>query len=426
MKVKVLSAMMGSGKTTRLIKEMAEMPTDSKIMYIAPLLSECHRIAGTHLEEVENGVENITQRPAVSFRGEDGSVEYAYNDMSWPLVVKRFRHPVLAKGGSKIDSLLTQIEAGCNIVSTHALFRNMNKKVVEAIKKQGYTLILDEVLSVYEEFDDLRDEELHRLLSDRILFLDEDGMTLRWNKEILDATDTRYEDISDLCDVGQLSVVDGKVVVWEFPVEALRAFSSVTIATYLFEGSPMYSYLNTHGFNIEVEKFGNNPSDVKHLVEIVSDSKMNAPGKTLHALSQNDLVNRKTNNDALRKCLNTFFKSKYKTKSEERLWTTYKSVSRELSAGRFAQSWLYCGAKATNEWASASHVAYLVNIHIRPILVKFMSARGQTIDQDIYAVSEMVQFLWRSRIRNGENIVVYVPSSRMRGLLIGWLNGEFD
>lgn len=423
MKVKIMSAMMGSGKTTRLIKEMVEMPPETKIMYIAPLLSECHRIAGTHPEESED---DLSQKPAVAYFDDDGSVEYAYNDLSWPLIPKRFRHPTLSKGGSKMDTLLVQLESGCNITSTHALFRNMNKKVVDVIRNQGYTLILDEVLSVYEEFDDLKDEELRRLLLDKILFVADDGMTLRWNKEVFDATDTRYEDIASLCDVGQLSMIDGKVVVWEFPVDALRAFKEVRIATYLFEGSPMYSYLKTHGFEMEIEKFGNKPQEVKHLIDIIVDKKLNAPGNALHALSQNDLVKKKSNNESLRKCLNTFFKSKYKTKASERLWTTYKGVARELSAGNFAQSWLYCGAKATNDWANTSYVAYLVNIHLRPVLVKFMAARGQEINQDVYAVSEMVQFLWRSRIRRGENIVVYVPSSRMRGLLIDWLNGEFD
>ena len=399
---------------------MKDMPPEARILYIAPLLSECHRIAGTHPEDDES------QKPATSYCEEDGSVEYAYNDLSWPLIPKRFRHPTLNKGGSKMDTLLTLVEGGCNIVSTHALFRNLNKKVVECIQSQGYTLILDEVLSVYEEFEDLKNEELHRLLEDKILTIDSDGMTLRWNRGVFDAKDTRYEDIADLCDVGQLSMIDGKVVVWEFPVEALRAFKEVRIATYLFEGSPMCSYLKTHGFDVEIEKFGNHPRDVAHLIDIVVHRKLNAPGDALHALSQNDLTKKKTNNDSLRKCLNTFFKSKYKTKAEQRLWTTYKGVARELSAGNFAQSWLHCGAKATNDWANTSHVAYLVNIHLRPVLVKFMAARGQEINQDVYAVSEMVQFLWRSRIRRGESIVVYVPSSRMRSLLIGWLNGEFD
>ena len=71
MKVTVMSAMMGSGKTTRLIQEMKDMPPEARILYIAPLLSECHRIAGTHPEDDES------QKPATSYCEEDGSVEYA-------------------------------------------------------------------------------------------------------------------------------------------------------------------------------------------------------------------------------------------------------------------------------------------------------------------------------------------------------------
>lgn len=38
----------------------------------------------------------------------------------------------------------------------------------------------------------------------------------------------------------------------------------------------------------------------------------------------------------------------------------------------------------------------------------------------------MVQFIWRSRIRNNEPIHVYIPSARMRNLFIRWLNDEFE
>ena len=48
------------------------------------------------------------------------------------------------------------------------------------------------------------------------------------------------------------------------------------------------------------------------------------------------------------------------------------------------------------------------------------------MDQSLYSLSEMVQFIWRSRIRNGEPIDLYVPSKRMRELLIAWLNDEFE
>ena len=53
------------------------------------------------------------------------------------------------------------------------------------------------------------------------------------------------------------------------------------------------------------------------------------------------------------------------------------------------------------------------------------------MDLDAYALSEMIQFICRSRVRRGEPIYCYIPSKRMRELLIDWLNcriqsGTFD
>ena len=36
-------------------------------------------------------------------------------------------------------------------------------------------------------------------------------------------------------------------------------------------------------------------------------------------------------------------------------------------------------------------------------------------------MSEMLQFLWRSAIREGKEINVYIPSIRMRKLLEQWI-----
>lgn len=47
MKVKVLDAIMGSGKTQRLIGDVSKIT--NPVIYITPLLSECHRFAGTVL-----------------------------------------------------------------------------------------------------------------------------------------------------------------------------------------------------------------------------------------------------------------------------------------------------------------------------------------------------------------------------------------
>ena len=55
-------------------------------------------------------------------------------------------------------------------------------------------------------------------------------------------------------------------------------------------------------------------------------------------------------------------------------------------------------------------------------MVGFLKARGVIVNQEGYALSEMIQWIWRSAIRNEtDEIIVYVPSARMRTLLQAWL-----
>lgn len=60
------------------------------------------------------------------------------------------------------------------------------------------------------------------------------------------------------------------------------------------------------------------------------------------------------------------------------------------------------------------------------MIVKVLSFKGASLNQELYALSEMVQFIWRSRIRDSETIDLYIPSARMRNLLIRWLDDEFE
>ena len=52
----------------------------------------------------------------------------------------------------------------------------------------------------------------------------------------------------------------------------------------------------------------------------------------------------------------------------------------------------------------------------------YFLAYGVEVQEDVYALSEMIQWIWRSAIRDGEEIWVYIPSNRMRALLENWLN----
>ena len=44
------------------------------------------------------------------------------------------------------------------------------------------------------------------------------------------------------------------------------------------------------------------------------------------------------------------------------------------------------------------------------------------MDWDQYALAIMIQWVWRSRIRNGQEIWLYVPSRRMRELFLKWMD----
>ena len=52
---------------------------------------------------------------------------------------------------------------------------------------------------------------------------------------------------------------------------------------------------------------------------------------------------------------------------------------------------------------------------------KFYAMHGITVDEDKYALSIMIQWIWRSAIRDGEKIYIYLPSSRMRRILTDWM-----
>ena len=78
--------------------------------------------------------------------------------------------------------------------------------------------------------------------------------------------------------------------------------------------------------------------------------------------------------------------------------------------------------RASNEYAQKTSVVYPVNRYINPGIKNFFLKHDVDVNEDGFALSEMLQFIWRSAIRKGEEIYVYIPSVRMRNLLKQWIN----
>ena len=54
---------------------------------------------------------------------------------------------------------------------------------------------------------------------------------------------------------------------------------------------------------------------------------------------------------------------------------------------------------------------------MNPMIQKFFAHNGVKVDENAYALSEFIQFIYRSALREGEDIYCYVPSKRIRELL---------
>ena len=416
--IEILDCCCGSGKTTKLIDDISKLNNDTKVIYVTPLLSECYRVSGAYPKETEDGDVDYSQPEIQEFGG------YIY-DTSHKLYSKFFQHPTASnKDGSKLTGLTSLLEQGHNITTTHALFRSLTKEHLDLIKSQNYLLVIDEVLSVYTEYLELKNE-LPKLLENKIMFLDTDGVTLRWNRTLCCDLE-RYETEINLCDSGSLLLLDNKVLLWEMSPEILSCFKQIKMATYLFDGSYMCGFLKYHGFTYTTETFCKKGKDFKSLIQIVNDDKLNKIGDRITALSSSSQVNNRTYNEQLKKNLVNLFNHKHKVPKEERLWCCYKGAFNSIKGFGYTKNFLAVGTKATNNYAHTSVVAFTVNLFANPIIARHLQTKGITIDENKLALGEMIQWLYRSRIRKDESIVAYIPSRRMRELLIDWLNGKYD
>ncbi len=103
------------------------------------------------------------------------------------------------------------------------------------------------------------------------------------------------------------------------------------------------------------------------------------------------------------------------------MWSTYKSVKETLKGKGYTLGYTALNLKATNEYRSARYLVYACNLYMNVSEKIFYQQNGITVDEDAYALSIMIQWIWRSAIRDGEKIYIYLPSKRMRRILNDWM-----
>jgi len=67
-------------------------------------------------------------------------------------------------------------------------------------------------------------------------------------------------------------------------------------------------------------------------------------------------------------------------------------------------------------------MVYIYDQWINPNMMRWFNKHVPgAISHDDYALTELIQIIWRTQVRNKKPVTVYIPSKRMRDLFLNWL-----
>jgi len=341
------------------------------------------------------------------------------------------------KGDGKLENLHYHLGNNQNISSTHALFKNYNEYTLELIKNGNYKLILDEVVDVVEKLN-VHKDDINMLINECIIKIEKDN-TVVWIDDKYSGEFKKY--LEPMIKTNNVVLYDGHLLLWTFPIEVFKAFKEIIVLTYLFDAQIQKYYFDI--YDIEFEYIGTKyienkymfsetpeiPKYTKNLINqihILEDDKLNTIGDYEYALSSSwftreQVVRQKPLIKKMKNNLQNVFTNRFKSPSDKNMWTTFKDFKGNLSGKGYTSGFLSYNIRSTNEYRHKMFLAYCANIYFNPYLKNYFVDHSVNVKEDKFALSELIQWIWRSAIRDGKDIWIYIPSKRMRELLQEWL-----
>lgn len=332
-------------------------------------------------------------------------------------------------------------------VNPGLLTRSSKSELVHDLKEymtKDYVLMIDECLDVLDTYKITKDD-MKIIFEQKLVSLDDKGFLI-WND------DKKYKgvfgDIKRLCSFKSLmgfkkedSEELARIIMWNFPVDFFKCFEESYIFTYLWEGSIQKSYFDIHGIHYEKYMLDYDRKLVKHNKELeyekrrkvvdlinIYEGKFNKIGTKIgksNPLSKSWYENKKNKDRIIFEQLKTntenFFRTVSKTNSEDNMYTVFKPYIKYIKGKGYTKGFVPCNARGTNEFKDKKALAYLINFFMTPDIKQFVNHYSLEFDEDMCALGALLQWAWRSQIRNGKPIDIYIPSERMRELLNNWI-----
>lgn len=336
---------------------------------------------------------------------------------------------------SKMSDFLQLLKEGENIAISHKLFTNL--KITDSVRKliyeYAYILIIDETIEVIEDLKK-SESDIKMLIRDRHIEVLDTGY-VRWIDKDYSG---EFDSLRNRAESDTLILIENKMLAWLMSEETLKAFNQIYILTFNFSGSHMKNYLEVFGipysiYHIENTNLVEGEQDIseikiklRNLISIY-EGPMNNIGETDKALSVSWYTTNPKSKIAIMNNAYNFFRHIQKCPVTDSLWTCFtkalktRSSKKAITINGYTTSFESCNARAMNKWKDRHNLAYLVNVYPNPEIVKWFRDHNSNASINGFALNQMLQWIWRSAIREDEHITIYIPSKRMRNLLKAFL-----
>ena len=366
-------------------------------------------------------------------------------------------------------SILELIRSGENIVTTQSLFGIFNDETIKAFRESDcvYHAFFDEIPSLFrgviggaqraDSFDGVT-----RFGKADVLLMQQEQMVVTKNGTVQFNPNSAYNRkskehkvfdaiklLSRSCTLYPAGDKKGQFtsIVAFAKRELFSCFRNCWFFSYLTHGSMLQKYCLLNDIDMEYYHISDGlitknpdgkyketyPDGMERLV-ILDDKLYNIDS----SLSKEWYKRLRTDRTGLGlKTLKTRFRNAYEfmqkhgVRGNTFMFTTFNAYRDMLqSDGRrypTLKRFLPCNTKATNDYGNCTGVAYLCNRFYDVNCTNFLAQRAEELnvpdlkfDNDNYALSELLQFIWRSNVRvkdSDQPVYVWVPDRRMRQLL---------
>lgn len=468
----VIEGIMGSGKSSAVINQILKNPKE-KMMIIVNYIKEgerySERLKTKNFTLIGNIIKNSKTadlKRALENQENIICTKFLFK-MNMNLIKEYVSDYVLI-----IDEAMNDIVETYKFPSLYILARGEK----DEIKK----LDTNKKLKEYS----ITEKDIRIMLENKILLKETESGKLSWNNELQESSiyDIIKEDFSTY-DIYEFQNNYVKVM----PIEIFKSFKRIFILTYMWNTQIMRYYFEMHGiknFHIEFPLM----NDYKKLAEKVQVDETNQNDnktkefsltqKEWEYLEYADILKEKARehifiedkgekwtyidengreinlsysfylNDAkkleytsvvkrlklnINNCIknNELFPNRA---SRKEMWTIYKDAIEVITDKEYGDvsvrvlnedNFVSFNKIATNEYSDKNTLFYLIDRYKNPFIKSFIEAKAKTdFDEDGFALSELIQWVWRSAIRNNQDIYLYIASERMNKMFNEWLNTE--